>query len=123
MSSSALDATDGQALGPLLNAVALAEGWRSEWSWDGRFGCALTVVEGDDFDHAHATLATVLPALAAPGDMPGVPSDIAQAIQRTGGLRSGQRLYYGLGNDGSTMFALWWPWGGGGRASVRLFRI
>jgi hypothetical protein len=48
------------------------------------------------------------------------PPDMQAIADRTGGLRSGQRLLAGDEMFAAKLFGLWWPWGGGDTITLRI---
>jgi hypothetical protein len=48
------------------------------------------------------------------------PPEMQAIADKTGGLRSGQRLLAGDAMFAPNLFGLWWPWGGGDTITLRI---
>lgn len=90
------------------------------WEWDGRFSAALAVAK--DPQH-HEVLALLASHFTFPWDT----SNIDQAPERVvalgdswGGLWPGQRIFTRDPEEDPLLYAVWWPWGGGGTFSLRI---
>lgn len=106
---------------PLVDLLAQVRGlWpNDEWTWDDRFVCVTGVVEGPDEPRVRAAVSALFTQILWTGNVEeeGQPSARALAAS-TGGLRGGQYLFCSQAG-GAAAFCLWWPWGGGARASGR----
>ncbi len=51
-----------------------------------------------------------------------LPKDAQALIRSVGGLRKGQTLYF-LNNEGSSAFAMLWPWQDGERITIKISKI
>jgi hypothetical protein len=98
----------------------LAAAVAQPWSWDGRFNAALATYEAPDDEHVSSAASAVLTATwtsATIGDAPAAAQALAKSL---GGLRAGQRLMTSPADGSVLLFGVFWPWGGGGRTSIRV---
>ena len=110
---------------PDLNRILSAMGsavqeWPGEgWSWDDRFGCPLSVVQGTECEQAETRLRNRFDKEVTGANQAELPHALAAVIARTGGLRFGQRVFFDELEGGQIRYALWWPWGDPSTVSVR----
>lgn len=87
------------------------------WEWDGRFLLMLSVLESRHREEVEPLLEQCFgQKWAHDSDLPTAARDILGGI---GGLRSRQFLYTTDPESDPLLFCAWWPWGGGGKISLR----
>jgi hypothetical protein len=90
------------------------------WEWDGGFSVALAVAQAPQ----HTEVLTLLDELFTSShddvSIREAPGQIASLSANLGGLRPGQKMLTLDSDDDPLLFALWWPWGGGERFSLRV---
>lgn len=87
------------------------------WEWDSRFLLMLAVLESrDNEDVAPLLEACFGHRFAHDSELPAPARDILGGI---GGLRSRQYLLTTDPEQDPLLFCAWWPWGGGGKVSLR----
>ncbi len=88
------------------------------WEWDGRFLLMLAVLESKNFDEVNPEVERCFGhKWAHDSELPAAARDILGGI---GGLRSRQYLLTTDPEQDPMLFCAWWPWGGGGKVSLRL---
>ena len=50
----------------------------------------------------------------------GAPEGVKALVEKCGGLRAAQLLFWGGPDDAAGVFGLWWPWGDGTTVSLRI---
>jgi hypothetical protein len=104
--------------GVLEQLAKLKQSWPgAEWSWDGRFAAVSSSFPIAVEPAAREAMKHALTRGWSPKTIDTAPEVLRAITDRTGGLRKGQRL---LAGDGDSLFALWWPWGGGDTITLRL---
>jgi hypothetical protein len=88
----------------------------SAWSWDARFGMIASTFTAAQEADARASAMLAFPRGWTAKSIDTAPPEIIALATKSGGLRAGQRL---LGGDGG-LYALWWPWGGGDKVTLRI---
>ena len=92
----------------------------ARWTWDVRFSCAISVLRVDEWAKVEAWLAQVLPLRFESVDAGHLTPRQRAAVQRFGGVRSGQLGLADIDRAGPQRFALAWPWSDGVHVSIRL---
>ena len=100
------------------NLIAHWDG--NNWSWDNRFMCPTTVVEGDAREATFALMRKELTNTYDHTRVAHLPAPVAQLVQATGGLRPGQCVLTDEERSGVHRYALWWPWTNGTTVSIRI---
>jgi hypothetical protein len=97
--------------------VALRANWPgAPWTWDARFGMVASMFEAKQEPAARASATLAFPRGWTTASLDTAPPELLALANKTGGLRSGQRL---LGGDRG-LYGLWWPWGGGDKVTLRV---
>ena len=52
--------------------------------------------------------------------LPGAAEGVRDLVEKCGGLRATQLVFWGGGDDAAGPFGLWWPWGDGTTVSLRI---
>lgn len=107
---------------PLLEKLALLQAsWPTPpWTWDARFcTIAASFARGDE-PKARASAMTAFPRGWTAKSLETAPAEMRALAERTGGLRSGQRLLAGDELINPNLFGLWWPWSGGETITLRI---
>ena len=91
-----------------------------EWGWDDRFGCALATVTKQHEARAREALAAGLPSIWSTANLAEAPASVRKLCAGTGGLLGAQLVFSAELADGTLVFCLWWPWGGGANFSARI---
>nr|HEX4317932.1 hypothetical protein [Kofleriaceae bacterium] len=86
------------------------------WSWDDRFGMVASTFEAAQEPAARASAMRAFPRGWTAKSIDTAPAELIAIATKTGGLRARQRL---LGGDAG-LYALWWPWGGGDKVTLRV---
>jgi hypothetical protein len=96
----------------------LKDSWPGgEWSWDSRFSAVASSFERETEPAVRESMKHALTRGWSAKTIEEAPAVLRAITDRTGGLRSKQRL---LAGDGDALFALWWPWGSGTTITLRL---
>jgi hypothetical protein len=90
-----------------------------EWTYDRRLKCVTSSIPLTREADARAVMTGVLPTVWSVETLPGAPEDARSLIEKCGGLRAAQLLFWG-GGSGPGAFGLWWPWGDGTSVSLRV---
>jgi hypothetical protein len=61
-----------------------------------------------------------LPASFSAETVAGASESQRALVEKCGGLRAAQLLFWGGGDDAPGVFGLWWPWGDGTTVSLRI---
>jgi hypothetical protein len=97
-----------------------ARGDGLSWEWDGGFSAALAVAQAPQ----HTEVLTLLDELFTSSfdhtNIGKARGQVAPLSGQLGGLRPGQKMLSLDPEDDPLLFALWWPWGGGDRFSLRV---
>ena len=106
---------------PVLDKLTLLrDSWPGEaWTWDDRFVMLASSFPIDAEEKARASAALALPYSWDKASLPTAPPSLRELCERTGGLRSKQRLLAGRAGD-LVLIGLWWPWGNGTTITLRL---
>jgi hypothetical protein len=107
---------------PLLERLTLLrDTWPTPpWTWDGRFHMIAASFARDLEPKARASAMHVFPRGWTTKSLGEAPPEMQAIAQRTGGLRSGQRLLAGDPTLAAQVFGLWWPWGNGETITLRI---
>jgi hypothetical protein len=89
----------------------------SPWSWDGRFAMVASSFTSDLEPRARASAMLAFPRGWTTTSFAAAPASLQAIVERTGGLRAGQRLLAG-GDD--ALYGLWWPWANGTTITLRI---
>jgi len=92
----------------------------AEWTYDRRLKCVASSIPLTQEADARAAMAAVLPTSWSVETLPSAPEDVRALIEKCGGLRSSQLLFWGGGAGVPGAFGLWWPWGDGTTVSLRI---
>src|SRR4029078_7958928 len=69
---------------------------------------------------ARAAMAGVLPTSVSVDTLASASESVRGLVEKCGGLRAAQLLFWGGGDDAPGAFGLWWPWGDGTTVSLRI---
>src|SRR4029079_9625016 len=61
-----------------------------------------------------------LPTSFSVETLPGAPEGVRGLVEKCGGLRATQLVFWGGADDAPGPFGLWWPWGDGTTVSLRI---
>jgi hypothetical protein len=107
---------------PLLDLLTelRAEWPGGAWTWDPRFECATSAVEGAaSIAKARELAGARLPLSFDATSLGAAPDDVRALAKSKGGLRQGQEILCSAPVEGMRLYLLWWPWNGGGVVSGR----
>ena len=92
----------------------------ADWTYDRRLKCVASSIPLTQEAEARVAMASVLPTSWSVETLPSAPDDVRGLIEKCGGLRAAQLLFWGGGSGGPGAFGLWWPWGDGTTVSLRI---
>ncbi len=99
----------------------LGRSWPNRgWTWDERSGCVASSFAGSNQGSYESVLSQVFEAHWDHRTISKAPAVVARVAERTGGIRSGQRIFAPAECGNVFPFALWWPWGDDTTVSVRV---
>jgi hypothetical protein len=99
----------------------LRNGWpATDWTYDRRLKCVASSIPLTREAEARSAMAEVLPTSWAVDTLAGAAPGVRALIEKCGGLRASQLLFWGGGPDTPGAFGLWWPWGDGTTVSLRI---
>lgn len=90
------------------------------WEWDDRFRAVLLTYSKDEEAPIVAGTAAVLGSQWTSADIADAPDKIKKLVDDLGGLRAGQQVMHSDADGDLVLFAIFWPWGGGGTISLRI---
>jgi hypothetical protein len=107
---------------PLVERLTLLrDSWPTPpWTWDGRFKTIAASFSDELEPKARASAMHAFPRGWTVKSLDKAPAEMKAIAERTGGLRSGQRLLGGDELFAATLFGLWWPWGSGDTITLRI---
>jgi hypothetical protein len=91
-----------------------------DWTYDRRLKCVASSVPLAREAAARAAIGEALPASFSAETLAGAGDSVRALVERCGGLRAAQLLFWGGGQDAPGAFGLWWPWGDGTTVSLRV---
>jgi hypothetical protein len=91
-----------------------------EWTYDRRLKCVASSIPLTREADARAAMAGALPISWSVETLPTAPDDARALVEKCGGLRAAQLLFWGGAAGGPGAFGLWWPWGDGTTVSLRI---
>jgi hypothetical protein len=91
-----------------------------DWMYDRRLKCVASSIPLVREADARKAMAEALPTSFSVETLPGAPEGVRALIDKCGGLRASQLLFWGGGHDQPGAFGLWWPWGDGTTVSLRI---
>ena len=99
----------------------LRNGWPSpDWTYDRRLKCVASSIPLTRDAAARTAMAEVLPTSWSVDTLSVAPPGVRDLIEKCGGLRASQLLFWGGGPATPGAFGLWWPWGDGTTVSLRI---
>ena len=99
----------------------LRDRWPSqEWTYDRRLRCVASSIPLAREADARAAMTEALPASFSVETLAGASEGQRALVEKCGGLRASQLLFWGSGADAPGAFGLWWPWGDGTTVSLRI---
>jgi hypothetical protein len=101
--------------------AAFRKSWpKRGWSWDTRLSCIASAFGVDVTDEAEASVAGSFPHQWTHRTLGGAPPIVQQIAERSGGVRSDQRILSTAPVAGCIAYGLWWPWGDDTTISLRI---
>jgi hypothetical protein len=95
--------------------------WPSpDWTYDRRLKCVASSIPLAREAEARAAIAEVLPVSFSVETLPSAGEGVRALVEKCGGLRAAQQIFWGGGDDAPGPFGLWWPWGDGTTVSLRI---
>jgi hypothetical protein len=95
--------------------------WPSpDWTYDRRLKCVVSSVPLAREAEARAAIAAVLPWSFTVATLPTASEGVRDLVEKCGGLRAAQEVFWGGGDAAPGAFGLWWPWGDGTTVSLRI---
>jgi hypothetical protein len=91
-----------------------------DWNYDRRLKCVASSIPLAREADARAAMAEVLPRSFSVDTLAGAADGVRALVEKCGGLRASQLLFWGGGDDAPGAFGLWWPWGDGTTVSLRI---
>ena len=91
-----------------------------DWMYDRRLKCVASSIPLAREADARAAMAEVLPVSFSVDTLAGAPEGVKALVEKCGGLRAAQLLFWGGPDDAAGVFGLWWPWGDGTTVSLRI---
>ena len=91
-----------------------------DWNYDRRLKCVASSVPLAREAEARAAIVEALPTSFSVETLPGAAEGVRDLIEKCGGLRATQLVFWGGGDDAPGPFGLWWPWGDGTTVSLRI---
>ena len=99
----------------------LRAAWPSQdWSYDRRLKCVASSIPLTREADARAAMAEALPKSFSVETLATAGEGQRALVEKCGGLRASQLLFWGGGDDAAGAFGLWWPWGDGTTVSLRI---
>src|SRR5262249_55556289 len=102
-----------EAWDPVFAALErLRTAWPSrDWMYDRRLKCVASSIPLAREADARAAMAEVLPVSFSVDTLATASAGQRDLVEKCGGLRANQLLFWGGGDDAPGVFGLWWPWG------------
>jgi hypothetical protein len=93
-----------------------------DWSYDRRLKCVASSIPLTRETDARVAMADALPTSFTAESVQAAPAGVKALIEKCGGLRASQLLFWGGEQMDETpgAFGLWWPWGDGTTVSLRI---
>ena len=91
-----------------------------DWMYDRRLKCVASSVPLAREAEARAAIVEALPLSFSTETLPGAAAGVRDLVEKCGGLRAAQLVFWGGGDDAAGPFGLWWPWGDGTTVSLRI---
>ena len=91
-----------------------------DWNYDRRLKCVASSIPLAREADARAAMAEVLPRSFSVDTVGGASESVRALVEKCGGLRAAQLLFWGGGDDAPGVFGLWRPWGDGTTVSLRI---
>jgi len=90
------------------------------WQWDPYFQSALTVIKAENQAAASQLLEGCCGKSIDDQSLAGGPDHLRAILDKSGVLRSGQKVFYSDPDQPAFVLVSWWPWGNGSSISVRV---
>ena len=101
--------------------IQLRDAWPTkDWTYDRRLRCVTSSFPTSSEAAATAAMARVLPTSWTSNSVSSAPDDVRTLTTACGGLRAGQKVFWGADELAPGAFGLWWPWGDGTTVSIRI---
>jgi hypothetical protein len=91
-----------------------------DWMYDRRLKCVASSVPLAREADARAAIVDALPLSFSTETLAGAGEGVRALVEKCGGLRATQLVFWGGGDDAPGPFGLWWPWGDGTTVSLRI---
>ncbi len=92
----------------------------SPWDWDGRFATVCSSFAIDLEPKVRESARFAFPRGWTVNSIATAPEAYRELATKTG-MRPNQRLL--AGDEATTLFGLWWPWGGGDKVTLRIGQL
>jgi hypothetical protein len=111
-----------EAWDPVFAALErLRAAWPArDWMYDRRLKCVASSIPLAREADARAAMAEVLPVSFSVDTLATASAGHRDLVEKCGGLRANQLLFWGGADDAPGVFGLWWPWGDGTTVSLRI---
>ena len=93
------------------------------WTWDSRFGAALSTFDARDAAWVRALLDRHFGLRFDAGTLREAPAGVRSLAKSIGGVREDQSICSTDPSFEVMAVGAWWPWGGGRTISVRVFPV
>jgi hypothetical protein len=91
-----------------------------DWTYDRRLKCVASSIPLTREADARAAMSVVLPLSWSVETLASAPEGARTLVEKCGGLRAAQLLFWGGAPGEPGAFGLWWPWGDGTTVSLRV---
>jgi hypothetical protein len=111
-----------EAWDPVFAALERLRGaWPArDWMYDRRLKCVASSIPLAREPEARAAMGEVMPVSFSVDTLATASAGQRDLVEKCGGLRANQLLFWGGGDDAPGVFGLWWPWGDGTTVSLRI---
>jgi hypothetical protein len=105
----------------LAKLTLLRDSWPTPpWTWDSRFATVGASFAKADEPKVRTSAMHAFPRGWTTASIETAPEEFRALADKTGRLRTGQRLLAGDPIATPTLFGLWWPWSGGETITLRI---
>jgi hypothetical protein len=91
-----------------------------DWTYDRRLKCVASSIPLAREAEARAAIAEVLTQSFSVETLASAGAGVRDLVEKCGGLRAAQLIFWGGSDDAPGPFGLWWPWGDGTTVSLRI---
>ncbi len=100
--------------------IAIPEEYQRKWRWDEEFFAALIVVKMTDSEKILSSVSKVFDHHWDHFTLDNSAEHINKFFSSVFGMIPGQSVFTSEEASGLVLFATWWPWGDGDKASLRI---